>query len=484
MKQPDRRWRVFAVTAVAVFMAFLDVTIVNVAFPSIREDFASSSLASLSWVLNAYNIVFAALLVPAGRLADLLGRRRMFFWGLGVFVGASALCGLAPSVEFLIAARVVQAAGAALLVPTSLGLLLPEFPLERRASATALWGAVGGVAAATGPSLGGLLIAWGDWRLVFFVNLVLGAAAWVPARRLLRETRDPDRGAVPDALGIVLLAGGVGLLSLAIVEAPSWGWGDWRVLGSLVASLLLLGAFVWRSAVHPHPVLELALFRVRSFAVACTGVFVFSLGFYAVLLANILFLTGVWGYSVLRAGVAVTPGPLMAALASALAGRVIDRYGQRVTAVPGGLCFAAGCLVFAVGLGEEPAYVTSFLPATLLTGTGVGLSFASFSSAAVMELPPARFATGSAISSCFRQLGAVLGISVLLAILGDRPVLADFEHAYWLMAVTGLLAGLTGLTLVRNRATVHPWTSKSAPSTTPSRERAPSAAQSLRPRRS
>ena len=183
------------------------------------------SVAGLSWVLNAYNIVFAALLVPAGRLADLLGRRRLFFWGLALFVVASCLCGLAWSVEVLVAARVLQAAGAALLVPTSLGLLLPEFPLERRATATALWGAVGGVAAATGPSLGGLLIAWSDWRVVFFVNLALGAAAWVPARRLLRETRDPDRGAVPDALGIVLLAGGVGLVSLAIVEAPSWGWG-------------------------------------------------------------------------------------------------------------------------------------------------------------------------------------------------------------------------------------------------------------------
>ena len=197
MKQLDRRWKVLLVTAVAVFMAFLDVTIVNVAFPSIEAAFPSSSLAELSWVLNAYNIVFAALLVPAGRLADLLGRRRMFFVGLGLFMAASALCGLAWSAWALVAARVLQAAGAALLVPTSLGLLLPEFPPERRASATALWGAVGGVAAATGPSLGGLLIEWADWRLVFFVNLVLGAAAWVPARRLLRETRDPGsrRGA-------------------------------------------------------------------------------------------------------------------------------------------------------------------------------------------------------------------------------------------------------------------------------------------------
>ena len=142
-----------------------------------------------------------------------------------------------------------------MLVPTSLGLLLPEFPLERRASATALWGAVGGVAAATGPSLGGLLIAWGDWRLVFFVNLVLGAAAWVPARRLLRETRDPDRGAVPDAVGIGLLAGGVGLVSLAIVEAPDWGWGSGRVLGAFAVGVVLLGAFVRRSMVVEHPVL-------------------------------------------------------------------------------------------------------------------------------------------------------------------------------------------------------------------------------------
>src|SRR6201991_1513978 len=150
MKQLDRRWKVLLVTGVAVFMAFLDVTIVNVAFPSIREAFPSSSLADLSWVLNAYNIVFAALLVPAGRLADLLGRRRVFFWGLALFVLASCLCGLAPSAWFLVGARVLQAVGAALLVPTSLGLLLPEFPIERRASATALWGAVGGGGPGTG----------------------------------------------------------------------------------------------------------------------------------------------------------------------------------------------------------------------------------------------------------------------------------------------------------------------------------------------
>src|SRR4051812_15871203 len=459
-------------------MAFLDVTIVNVAFPSVQEAFPEASLAELSWVLNAYNIVFAALLVPAGRVADLVGRRRMFFWGLAVFVTASALCGLAWSVWALVGARVLQAVGAAALVPTSLGLLLPEFPLERRASATALWGVVGGVAAATGPSLGGLLIEWSGWRVVFFVNLAFGALAWLPARRLLRETRDPNRGAVPDVLGIVLLTAGVGLLSLGIVQAPSWGWGSPRALGAFAGGLALLAAFVWRSLRHAHPVLELSLFRVRSFAVACAGLFLFSLGFYAVLLANILFLTGVWGYSTLHAGIAVTPGPLMAALSSALAGRAIDRFGQRVAAVPGGLLFALGCVLFATGLDSSPAYAAHFLPATLLTGTGVGLSFAGFSSAAVAKLPPARFATGSAISSCFRQLGAVLGLSVLIAVLGAAPAeLADFQRAYWLMALCGASAGLIALSLGRIRATVPAWTSKSAPSTTPSPERAPSAAR-------
>src|SRR3954447_19419215 len=463
MKQLDRRWKVLLVTAVAVFMAFLDVTIVNVAFPSVREAFPEASLAELSWVLNAYNIVFAALLVPAGRVADLVGRRRMFFWGLAVFVAASALCGLAWSVWALVAARIVQAAGAAALVPTSLGLLLPEFPLERRASATALWGAVGGVAAATGPSLGGLLIEWSGWRVVFYVNLVLGALAWVPARRLLRETRDPDRGAVPDALGIVSLAGAVGLVSLAIVEAPTWGWGSSRVVGALVGGGVLLALFVWRSVAHPHPVLELSLFRVRSFAVACVGVFVFALGFYAVLLTNILFLTGVWGYSTLHAGIAVTPGPLMAALSSVLAGRAIDRHGPRAAAVPGGLLFALGCVLFAVGLGPDPAYVSAFLPASLMIGTGIGLTFAGFSAASVAQLPPARFATGSAVSNCFRQLGAVLGISVLVALLGTHTGLAEFHRAYVFMALCGLGSGLLALTLGRVRATVPSWTSKSAP---------------------
>jgi EmrB/QacA subfamily drug resistance transporter len=448
-----RRWQVLLVTSVGVFMTFLDVTIVNIAFPDIEASFPDSSLAQLSWILNAYAIVFAAALVPAGRLADRFGRRRFFFVGLLLFLAASVACGAAGSVELLIGARAVQALGGAMLVPASLALVLPEFPLERRATATALWGATGAVAAAVGPSLGGVLVDWQGWRSVFYVNLLIGLPVLVPARRLLRESREPQ-AALPDALGAALLAGGVGALALAIVEGPDWGWSSARVVGAFVASAALLSLFVWRSSRHPAPVIELSLFRVRSFAVANVGGFVFALGFFALLLCNVLFLTGVWGYSILEAGVALTPGPLMAAVSAPIGGRLSDRFGQRPVAVPGGLIFAVGALLLALGVGEEPAYASEFLPAVLLTGTGVGLSFAAFGSAAVAELPRNRYATGGAIANCTRQIGAALGISTLIVVIGtpSSDSLSDFQHAWALMALTGALAGATGLALGRVRA--------------------------------
>ena len=197
----QRKWLVLAVTSVAVFMSFLDATIVNIAFPSIRASFPGASLGDLSWVINAYNIVFASLLVPAGRLADRVGRKRVFLGGVLLFLAASAACGLAPSVGALTAARVVQAAGAAALVPTSLGLLLPEFPLEQRATATALWGATGGIAAATGPALGGVLIDAFGWRPFSSSTSSSALPALVPARRILRETPRGARRAFPTRSG-------------------------------------------------------------------------------------------------------------------------------------------------------------------------------------------------------------------------------------------------------------------------------------------
>jgi EmrB/QacA subfamily drug resistance transporter len=442
------------VTAVAVFMSFLDVTIVNIAFPDIRASFPDSSLSELSWILNAYTIVFAAALVPAGRLADRFGRRRFFFLGLLVFLAASVACGAAGSVEVLVAARAVQALGGAMLVPASLGLLLPEFPLERRATATALWGATGAVAAAAGPSLGGVLVDWQGWRAVFYVNLLIGLPALIPARRLLRESREP-RTPFPDALGGLLLATGVGTLVLAIVEGPEWGWDSVRIVGLFALSAALLAVFLGRSARHRAPVIELSLFRVRSFAVANAGGFVFASGFYALLLCNVLFLTGVWHYSILKAGAALTPGPLLAAVAAPIGGRLSDRFGQRVVAVPGSLLFAAGALLFALLTGSEPAYATEFLPASILGGIGIGLTFAAFGSAAVAELPRNRYSTGGAINNCIRQIGAAVGVATLIVLLGTPSsdnALHLFHRAWVLIALTGAVAAVIGLTLGRVRA--------------------------------
>jgi MFS family permease len=263
--------------------------------------------------------VTAALLVPAGRFADLVGRRRVFFAGIATFLLASALCAAAPSVEVLVAARVLQAVGAAMLVPTSLGLLLPEFPSSsarrrrrsgaRRAPSRPRPGRRSAASSSMSPTGAGSS-----------VNLPIGLAAIVPARRLLVETRNPVGGAVPDLVGVGLLTVGVGLLALGIVEGPEWGWGGADVLGALAAGALLLGLFVVRSRTAAAPAVDLDLFRVRSLAVANAAMVVYAMAFYALLLCNVLFLTSVWGYDVLQAGVALTPAPLMAAVAAPIGG--------------------------------------------------------------------------------------------------------------------------------------------------------------------
>jgi NTE family protein len=458
----DRRARVvLAVTSIAVFMSFLDVTIVNIAFPDLQRDFAPAPVSALSWVINGYSVVFAAALVPAGRLADRVGRRRLFLLGVAGFVVTSALCALAPTPEVLVAARLVQALAAAMLVPTSLALLLAQFPAARRATATAIWGATGAVAAATGPALGGLLVGAGGWRWVFLVNVPIGVAALVLARRVLIEWRDPDRAVSPDWWGSVLLAAGVAAVALAVVQGPEWGWTDPRVVGSGIASVALLAAFARRSARHPAPVVDPALFRIRSFAVANVATVVFGVGFYALLLCNVLFLTGVWRFDVVLAGAALTPGAVTAALLAPLGGRAVERRGPRAVAVTGALVFAAGAAVLASRTGPAVDYAGAMLPGMLLTGAGIGLTISSLGAAAVLDLPRARFATGSAVTACLRQIGAVLGIAVLIAVVGGAAdtaadparAVAGFHAAWWLMSATGLATAAIAAGLGAVRAT-------------------------------
>jgi EmrB/QacA subfamily drug resistance transporter len=432
-------------------MASLDLSIVNVAFPALEHSFTHVSRATLAWVITAYSIVFAALLVTAGRSADRLGRRRVFFTGIIIFAAGSALCGLAPSVGFLIGGRVTQGVGAALLLPSSLGLLLEAFPADKRSQTVALWGGVGALAVATGPSLGAALISAGGWRLAFYVNLPVAVVAWGLGRRVLVEGRPAVASKHPDYPGVLLISAALAGLVLAISEGPDWGWASGRVVGAAAVSALLGAAFLMRCSRHPQPVLDLSLFRARSLSVANAATLVYSMGFFAMLLGNILFLTGVWHYSILRAGLAVTPGPIVVAGVAGPAGKLAARIGFRPVIFTGSLLFAGGLLWFATLVGADPQYLARWLPATLIVGLGIGLTFPVLSAAAVSSLPADRFAVGSAVNQTARQVGGAVGVAVLVAILGNPTspggALPHFRHLWLFSCSMALASGLISLLL-------------------------------------
>ena len=445
---------VLAVAVLGSFMAFVDATIVNIAVPNIAEHF-HARLPSVSWVLNAYNIVFAAFLVGGGQLADLLGRRRVFSLGVSLFTCASALCALAPSLGALVAFRAIQAAGAALVVPSSLAIVLEAHEEARRTHAIALWAAVAALAAGIGPPLGGLLITASSWRLVFLVNIPIGLLAIALSGRALVESRAPGRRRIPDLAGGVMLALAVGALVLAVVKAPEWGWGDGRVLGAFLAALVFGGAFVFRSGRHRTPVVDLSLLRIRAFALSNAITVVMAGGFYAYTLCNVLFLTGVWRYSILSAGLALTPGPIIAIAVAGPGSRLVERFGHRAVAVPGALIWMAGMLYFATSMQLTPDFLGLWLPGMAILGVGAGLSFPTLSAAAVGSVPGPRFAIASSLNSVARQIGAALGVAALTAVLAKPArgqALASFHHG-WLFAAGCFLAGAIGCLAVVLRPT-------------------------------
>jgi EmrB/QacA subfamily drug resistance transporter len=439
----QRKWQVSLVVVVGVFMASLDLFIVNIAFPSISRHFGNASLGSLSWVLSGYAIVFAALLVPAGRWADAFGRKRAFLLGMAIFVVASAACAAAPSVGALIAARVVQAAGGALMLPTSLGLMLPEFEAEKRHVAIGLWAATGGIAAAAGPPLGGLLVQ-ADWRLVFLVNVPVGLLGLAFGARVLAERKEQDAGR-PDLAGALTLIVAIGALVVAIVKGQEWGWGSARVLSLLIVTAVLLPAIWWRSERHATPVVEPAMLRVRTFGLAVGASVLFFAGFGAMLLSGVLFLTGVWHEGVLTAGLMLFPGPATATAFSIPSARLGARYGYRLPGIVGSIVFALGSVFYITQTGDTPHYFSEYLPGALITGAGVGLVIPTLTGAGASSLAPERFATGAAVLTMGRQIGAALGVAILVAVVGTGGSTASGFHSAWLVTVIGALAA--GLTL-------------------------------------
>ena len=440
---------VLLVTSLAAFMASLDLFIVNVAFDAIGRDFHGENTSNLSWILNGYSIVFAALLVPLGRLADRTSRKRGFLIGLAVFTAASAACAGSTDLVELVGFRLLQAAGAAALTPTSLGLLLPVFPPEKRAGAVRVWAATGALAAAFGPVAGGLLVE-ASWRLVFLVNVPIGLAALVATVRFVPDSRDPKAGPVPDLIGALLAAVSVGVLAAGLVKGGDWGWGSARTVGAFAVAAGTGTAFWIRSERHPVPLVEPALLKVRAFAWSNATGLIFGTGFAANLLVGILWMQRVWGYGALKTGLCVAPGPLMVPIFAAVAGIAIKR-GVPVGRVASLGCFLFGCAAFLAvhRIGIHPAYATELLPSQFLGGAGVGFALPTIISSATADLPAERTATGSAVVNMSRQVGAVLGVSILVAILGT-PVSAAaahtaFQHGWAACGVAGLLSAITAL---------------------------------------
>jgi EmrB/QacA subfamily drug resistance transporter len=439
--------RLLVLAAGAAFLALLDVTVVNLAIPALGRAYPDTSVTSLSWVITAYATLFAALLAPAGRLADVVGRRTVFRAGVGAFAVLSAVCAAAPSIPVLLVARALQGAAAAAMIPASLAIVLTDTPAERRMVSIGLWSAAGAFAAAVGPSVGGVLVHLFGWRSLFVINVPTGLALALVGAAVPRSERKRSR--LPDALGTVLLATGVGLAALGLSQAARWGWGDGRTITALAGGIVAVLAAVQRSSRRPAPAIETSLWRNHTFAWANGASLLYGVSLYAWMLLGVLVLTELWGYSELQAGLAMTPGAIAASAAAIAGGRARGRAAPRVITVAGALLMVGCGLLIAATLPRHGNFLGYWLPIGLVLGAGMGLVTTGTSTAAALSLPPHAFAAGTGLNQTARQIGGALGIATLATLIqsGTPGSATTFEHVYVFCALAAAGAALAGLGL-------------------------------------
>lgn len=441
-------WTLPVVVAASV-LASLDLFVMNLAFPSIRNAFPGTTDQGLSWLLNGYGILFAAMLIPSGRLADRYGRRRLFRIGLAVFALGSMVAPAAPNLAALVAGRCVQGIGAALLVPTSLGLLMAAYPKDRHQRMLSIWSATGSIAAALGPTLGGLLVDI-DWRLIFVINIPIALVALALGRNLAESPRSGTR--VPDVLGSALLATSVGLLTAAVCYGPTWGLGSIALWAVGAGAVICFGLFVHRCVHVATPAVDLRVFRVRSLSAATVAMAGFYIGFAIMLLGGSLYLTQVWHWRPVLAGLGLGVGPATAVVAALAIGRM--NVGPRTLAVLGGLLFVAAGIWWIVMLSGTTNYPLDYLPGMILTGTGAGVAQTAFLTAGTAHIPAAQYATASGVLNTARQIGGAVGIALLVALTGTAVDATQYRSAWLAMVATGLLAALIALSPAFTRGTV------------------------------
>jgi EmrB/QacA subfamily drug resistance transporter len=451
-----RKWLALGLLAVVQFMVVLDIAIVNVALPSIKVDLGFSQ-GDLQWVISAYALFFGGFLLLGGRAADLIGRRRLFLVGLVVFTLASLVAGLAWSEGSLIVARSVQGLGAAIVTPAALSILTTTFTEGReRNIALGVWGAVGGFGAAAGVLLGGILTDVLSWEWIFFLNVPVGVAAFVLTPFLLNESRDASVKSF-DALGAVLVTGGLSALVYAITQSGTNGWGSAKTLGFLAGSVVLLAGFVGWEQRHPEPLMRFGLLRTKTIAGANVAGFILGTALFSMFLMLTLYMQQVLGYSPLKTGVAYLAVAGSAIVTSTIAAQLVTRLGVKPVMVFGMVAMTAG-LVFFTQVSVHGSYVADLLPGFLLIAVGIGFAFVPISIAALAGVQPSEAGLASGLINTSQQIGGALGIAVLSTIATTRTsdkvsagvsqhaALVDgFTLAFWVgvgIAFAGILAAL------------------------------------------
>jgi EmrB/QacA subfamily drug resistance transporter len=456
----NRKWWTLAAVSFGLFMIMLDNTIVNVALPSIQSSL-HLKISELEWVVTGYALTFGALMLTGGKLADLMGRRLIFVAGLVIFTVSSLACGLAGSAGVLIAARVVQGIGAALMNPATLSIITVTFPPRQRGTAIGIWAGVSALALAIGPLVGGVITEHINWNWIFFINVPVGALGILAAFAFIDESRDTSHEQRPDVPGLVTSALGLFALSYALIEANSYGWTSARILTAFAVAAVSLAAFVLLELHQRLPMLELSLFRNRGFAGANGVMLLVGLAMFGVFFYVSLYVQQVLGYSPTQAGASFLPWTVLIILIAPRAGKLSDRIGPRPL-VTFGMVAVAGSLFWFSQLGVSESF-WSLLPGMLLGGVGMGVAMAPVTAAAMSSVRPDKAGVGSAVLNSMRQVGGSLGIAIMGAIVasavssgleaGDtRQVafLSGFHHALITAGVIALFGALIAVTTLQH----------------------------------
>lgn len=436
-------WTALVVGAAAALVVSINIAGTNIAFPAIEEAFPDTPRSVLSWTISGYGLGLASFLLVGGRLADRYGRRRILLWGVAGLLVSSLLTAASPTAYMLIVMRFVQAMAAALVLPSSLAVALPGFPAAFRGRAIATWAGANSIGAALGPTLSALVVQWLSWRGVYLLGVPVLVAVLVIGPRVLHETRGPVSSARLDWLGVVLATIAVGALVFAVSQTTSLGWTSRWVIGAGMLAAVLLPLFVHRCRSQPEPLLDLHLFGMRTvWSTNLANLFMSMVGM-SIWLVWPLFLTRVWNYSPIRAGLAISVGPANALVWSIVAGRIVDRRGPRTLMALGSLLPICATAWFVLRLTAEPAYLTRFLPGLLLNSCGFGLTFSALNAASLAGVPDGAIGQVNAAFNTGRNLAAALGTAAVIAILGSSITVDAFNRAFLLLACFAAFAAAT-----------------------------------------